>query len=79
MRICVDTRAVGHRAELVLVRAARAAAALAGRPEVTVHDLAAVAVAALQHRTPRTALEPVSTAASRVRVAASAVLGRRVA
>ncbi|KTR82466.1 magnesium chelatase, partial [Microbacterium testaceum] len=46
VRICVDTRAVGHRAELVLVRAARAAAALAGRPEVTVHDLAAVAVAA---------------------------------
>jgi len=79
VRLCVDAGAVGHRAELVLVRAARAAAALAGRPAVTVHDLAAVAVPALQHRTPRTALEPVSAAAARVRVAATAVLGRRVA
>ncbi|MDQ1122730.1 magnesium chelatase subunit I [Microbacterium trichothecenolyticum] len=79
VRICVDTRAVGHRAELVLVRAARAAAALAGRPAVTVHDLAAVAVPALQHRAPRTALEPVTAAAARVRVAAASVLGRRVA
>jgi len=79
VRLCVDAGAVGHRAELVLVRAARAAAALAGRPAVTVHDLAAVAVPALQHRTPRTALEPVSVAAARVRVAATAVLGRRVA
>jgi len=79
VRICVDARAVGHRADIVLVRAARAAAALAGRPEVTVHDLAAVVVPVLRHRTPRTALESAAAPAARVRIAASAVLGRRVA
>jgi magnesium chelatase subunit I len=40
----------GHRGELTITRAARAVAALAGRPSVTVQDARDVAVLALRHR-----------------------------
>ncbi len=46
----VELQAEGHRGDLVLHRAARALAALEGRREVTVNDVARVAELALPHR-----------------------------
>ncbi|WBB61900.1 AAA family ATPase [Streptomyces sp. WMMC500] len=53
VRLCVAAGAVGHRAELVLTRAARAHAALRGAPAAGGRDLRAVALPALRHRVPR--------------------------
>lgn len=58
VRLCVAAGAVGHRAELVLARAARAHAALRGSDRVTPLDLERVALPALRHRIPR---EPFDT------------------
>jgi len=47
---CLSADAAGHRADLVIARAARAMAALCGREEVTPEDVEAVAPMALLHR-----------------------------
>lgn len=57
VRLCIDAGAVGHRAEIVLMRASRARAALAGAHAVTDVDVAAVAHLALRHRVPRESYE----------------------
>ncbi len=48
--LCIENNVAGHRADLVIQRAARALAALHGRREVTQEDIAAVAPLALRHR-----------------------------
>ena len=48
--LCLENNVAGHRADLVIQRAARALAALQGRREVTQEDIAAVAPMALRHR-----------------------------
>ncbi|NYI04800.1 ATP-binding protein [Allostreptomyces psammosilenae] len=71
--LCVAGGAVGHRAELVLARAARANAALRGAARVERSDLAAVALPALRHRVPREPFDDPATVDERLRecVAAS--------
>lgn len=61
VRLCVEAGAVGHRAELVLARAARAHAALRGAERAGREDLERVAPLALRHRIRR---EPFDTPAS---------------
>lgn len=73
--ICVESGAVGHRADLVLVRAARATAAFGGRRQVTRSDVALAAIPALRHRTPRKPAERPTASAARVKLATSRVLG----
>lgn len=77
--LCVEAKAVGHRADIVLTRTARAAAAFAGRMVVTRADVAAAAVPALRHRTPRQPLERPTAPAARVKLATARVLGLRAA
>ena len=48
--LCVDAQLDGHRADIASARAARALAALAGRPTVTQRDLRRAAELALNHR-----------------------------
>ncbi|MCB2190082.1 MAG: putative cobaltochelatase [Deltaproteobacteria bacterium] len=48
--LCVENNVAGHRADLVIERAARALAALQGRREVDQEDISAVAPLALRHR-----------------------------
>jgi magnesium chelatase subunit D len=48
--LCLENNVAGHRADLVIERAARALAALNGRQEVSQEDVAAVAHLALRHR-----------------------------
>lgn len=79
VELCVEARAVGHRADIVLTRTARAAAAFAGRSAVTRADVAAAAVPTLRHRTPREPLERATAPAARVKLAAARVLGLRAA
>lgn len=74
--VCVESGAVGHRADVVLTRAARAAAAFAGRDVVSHADVATVAVPALRHRAPRQPAERPSASAARVKLATARVLGR---
>ena len=64
-RLCVALGTDGLRAELTLLRAARAAAALAGRAAVTDEDVRGVAGAALRHRLRR---DPLDDAGSGARV-----------
>ncbi|QUR66648.1 ATP-binding protein [Mycobacterium spongiae] len=73
--ICVESGAVGHRAELVLTRAARATAAFGGRHQVTHTDVALAAIPALRHRTPRQLAETPTAPAARVKLATARVLG----
>ena len=73
--VCVESGAVGHRADVVLTRAARATAAFAGRAEVTHSDVALAAIPALRHRTPRQPAERPSAPAARVKLATARVLG----
>jgi magnesium chelatase subunit D len=56
--ICTENHAAGHRADLVIEQAARAAAALKGHPEVSVDDIRDVAPLALAHRKRETAPPP---------------------
>jgi magnesium chelatase subunit D len=56
--ICTGNNVAGHRADLVIEQAARAAAALKGHPEVTVDDILDVAPLALAHRKRETAPPP---------------------
>ncbi|GAB3189499.1 ATP-binding protein [Nesterenkonia suensis] len=77
--VCVESGAVGHRADLVLARTARALAAMAGRDEASLTDVAFAAVPALQHRTPARPGDRSTTAAARVRLSAARVLGLRAA
>lgn len=58
-RLCVALAVDGHRGELTLCRAAVALAALNGRLETTVADLAQIATLALQHRLRKDPLENV--------------------
>lgn len=55
--LCAELEVDGHRGELTLARAARASAALDGRREASVGDLASAAPAALRHRLRRDPLE----------------------
>jgi magnesium chelatase subunit D len=48
--LCLRLKVDGHRGELTIVRAARALAALEGRPEATERDARRVAALALRHR-----------------------------
>lgn len=54
---CLNAGCVGHRAEIVACRAARAHAALRGAPSVTEQDVAVVSHAVLRHRVPREAFD----------------------
>ncbi len=56
-QLCSELRVDGHRGELTIARAARAAAALEGRKQVTEADVKKVAVMSLRHRLRRDALE----------------------
>jgi magnesium chelatase subunit D len=56
--ICTEGNVAGHRADLVIEQAARAAAALEGHPEVSVDDIRDVAPLALAHRKRETAPPP---------------------
>ncbi|SDL29471.1 magnesium chelatase subunit D/magnesium chelatase subunit I [Nonomuraea maritima] len=66
VRLCVAAKAMGHRAELVLARAARAHASLRGADRADTTDLRAVALAALRHRIPRTPYETPSDVDARL-------------
>ncbi|MDO4929352.1 MAG: ATP-binding protein [Corynebacterium sp.] len=57
IELCTRSQCVGHRGEVVLTRAARAHAALAGRNAVSAVDVAAVAPACLRHRIQSDAFE----------------------
>ncbi|ADK85878.1 Magnesium chelatase [Desulfarculus baarsii DSM 2075] len=48
--LCIENNVAGHRADLVIERAAKALAALHGRREVSQEDIATVAPLALRHR-----------------------------
>ncbi len=48
--LCLENNVAGHRADLVIERAARALAAYEGRPEVASEDISRVAAMALRHR-----------------------------
>ncbi|NDL59012.1 ATP-binding protein [Phytoactinopolyspora mesophila] len=67
VRICIAAGAVGHRAEVVLVRAARAHAALRGNADVEGADLRATALPALRHRVPREPFDDPATVDARLR------------
>lgn len=66
VRLCVAAEATGHRAELVLARAARAHASLRGADAADETDLRAVASAALRHRVARTSFESPADVDSRL-------------
>jgi len=61
--LCMAVGADGLRGELTLIRAGRAAAALAGKHEVTDRHLAAVAPMALRHRLRRNVLDETGSTA----------------
>ncbi|NLL95206.1 MAG: magnesium chelatase subunit D family protein [Thermoplasmatales archaeon] len=50
VEICIDSNVVGHRADITVVRTAKAIAALDGRDRVTEEDVIAAAELALPHR-----------------------------
>jgi len=77
--VCVESGAIGHRADLVMTRTALAGAAFAGRTDVTGADVAMAAVPALRHRTPRQPAERATAPAARVRLATARVLGLQAA
>ncbi|NDK31437.1 ATP-binding protein [Nesterenkonia haasae] len=79
VEVCVESGAVGHRAEVVLARTARAIAALAGREEVTRSDVIFAAVPALQHRMADGPGTRGASASSQVKLTAARVLGLRAA
>lgn len=66
VRTCVAAGSVGHRAELVLTMASRAAAALDGSAAVTVDHLRRCAPSVLRHRIPREAFDAPHTIDRRV-------------
>jgi len=61
--LCIDLGTDGLRGELVLVKAARAVAALEGREVVTLEDARAVAPSALRHRLRRDPLDETGSTA----------------
>jgi len=63
--LCRELKTDGLRGEITLMKAARATAALAGRPAVTLDDLRRVAPSVLRHRLRRS---PLDDASSTVRV-----------
>ncbi|MDF3285520.1 ATP-binding protein [Gordonia sp. N1V] len=75
VRLCVEVDAVGHRGEVMLIRAARALAALRRHPTVTRGDLADAAIPVLRHRIPREPFERPTVATARVRNAVVSVVG----
>ncbi|MFC9979257.1 ATP-binding protein [Gordonia sp. NPDC127522] len=79
VRLCVEVGAVGHRGEVMLIRAARALAALREHPTVTSADLADAAIPVLRHRIPRNQFEGPAAPSARVRNAVVAVVGRSAA
>ncbi|MFT4087742.1 MAG: AAA family ATPase [Gordonia sp. (in: high G+C Gram-positive bacteria)] len=79
VRLCVELGVIGHRGEVVVIRAARAAAALNGRPAASGADLAAAAVPALAHRVERAPFETPATTVARVHNVATALNGKRSA
>lgn len=66
VRICVAAGAIGHRGELLLTMAARAAAALEGAPRVTAEHLQQCAGPVLRHRVPREAFDAPHTIDRRI-------------
>ncbi|WP_439030816.1 ATP-binding protein [Gordonia terrae] len=79
VQLCVEVGAVGHRGEVMLVRAARALAALREHPSVTPGDLGEAAIPVLRHRIPRDQFERPTASTARVRNAVAATLGRSAA
>ncbi|MBO4569118.1 MAG: magnesium chelatase ATPase subunit I, partial [Candidatus Methanomethylophilaceae archaeon] len=57
---CIHFKMEGHRADITMMRAAKANAALDGRTEVTKEDLRAVAPLVLSHRLKKRAFEEVA-------------------
>lgn len=79
VRLCVEAGSVGHRGEVMLIRAARALAALRTRPAVTLADLADAAIPVLRHRIPRDPFEQPTVATARVRNVVAAIVGHSAA
>ncbi len=73
-RLCQALGTDGLRGELTLIKAARAAASLAGRAEVSDHELRQVAALALRHRLRRSPLDEVGSTV-RIEKAVAEVLG----
>ncbi len=67
--LVIEAGTTGHRGEIVIARAARAHAALAGRPAVGPADIGAVAAMALRHRCARAPFEDDASVASRIAAA----------
>lgn len=77
--LCVEAGSVGHRGEVMLIRAARALAALRSRPAVTPTDLGDAAIPVLRHRIPRDPFERPAVATARVRNVVTTIVGHSAA
>ncbi len=73
--ITTDVRTDGHRADIVILRAARALASLRGRKTATVDDLRDIAPLALGHRLKRLPFEELGLEAKRLEEAVRKVCG----
>ncbi len=75
VRLPLEAGAHGHRADIVIIKAARALAALMGRREITHDDLAGAARFALPHRMKSAPVSDQAALAAALRAAMARVLG----